>query len=94
MFIDSTGKMAGRGAYLHDRKSCWEVGLKGALSKALKTEISPEDRERLIAWMISLPEEASEPSETTDNQLGKSGTSSEDTPVNGSSTAEIKPMSA
>jgi len=55
--IDLTGKLAGRGAYLHDLHSCWEAGLKGALAKALKTEISAEDQERLVAFMESLVEE-------------------------------------
>jgi predicted RNA-binding protein YlxR (DUF448 family) len=57
--IDPTGKLAGRGAYLHDRRSCWEQGLKGALSHALKTELTVQDRERLSEFMASLPEESS-----------------------------------
>lgn len=56
--VDPTGKMAGRGAYLHDRRSCWERGLKGALAYALKTEFSAKDREELSAFMGSLPEDA------------------------------------
>jgi uncharacterized protein len=56
--IDPTGKLAGRGAYLHDRRSCWERGLKGALANALKTELTPLDREKLETFMKSLPEEA------------------------------------
>lgn len=55
--IDPTGKMAGRGAYLHDRRSCWERGLKGALSQALRTDLTTEDREHLIAFMATLPEQ-------------------------------------
>jgi len=47
--VDQTGKMAGRGAYLHDRSSCWERGLKGALAQALKTTLMDEDRKRLSA---------------------------------------------
>ena len=55
--IDPTGRMPGRGAYLHDTRDCWEKGLKrGALSRALKTEISPADLETLQAHMASLPE--------------------------------------
>jgi predicted RNA-binding protein YlxR (DUF448 family) len=56
--VDLTGKLAGRGAYLHDRRSCWERGLKGALAHALKTELTTQDREKLLAFMASLPEEA------------------------------------
>jgi predicted RNA-binding protein YlxR (DUF448 family) len=55
--VDPTGKMPGRGAYLHDRRSCWERGLKGALASALKTELSSSDRERLLAFMATLPDE-------------------------------------
>jgi predicted RNA-binding protein YlxR (DUF448 family) len=58
--VDSTGKMAGRGAYLHDRRSCWERGLKGALAHALKTELAAGERERLQAFMETLPEESGE----------------------------------
>jgi len=58
--VDQTGKLAGRGAYLHDRRSCWERGLKGALAHALKTELAPGDRERLQAFLEALPEESGE----------------------------------
>ena len=57
IMIDSTGKIAGRGAYLHNQRSCWEKGLNGALSSALKTEITFEEQDRLKAFMFSLPEE-------------------------------------
>jgi uncharacterized protein len=55
--VDPTGKLAGRGAYLHDKRSCWERGLKGALAQALRTEVTVEDRESLLAFMATLPEE-------------------------------------
>ena len=58
--VDSTGKLAGRGAYLHDRRSCWERGLKGTLARALKTELADEERERLQAYLETLPEEPGE----------------------------------
>jgi predicted RNA-binding protein YlxR (DUF448 family) len=54
--IDPTGKLAGRGAYLHELRSCWESGLKGALASALKTELTPEEHERLMNYAVSLPE--------------------------------------
>ena len=57
VYVDPSGKMPGRGAYLHDRRSCWERGLKGALANALKTELTLSDREHLQAFMASLPEE-------------------------------------
>ena len=56
--IDPTGKLSGRGAYLHDRRECWERGLKGALSHALKTTLSLADRARLEEFMNSLPADA------------------------------------
>lgn len=56
--VDPTGKVAGRGAYLHDRKLCWKNGLKGSLANALKTELSLSDRENLEYYMeANLPEE-------------------------------------
>jgi predicted RNA-binding protein YlxR (DUF448 family) len=61
VFVDPTGKIAGRGAYLHDKYSCWSRGIKGALANALKTELSDDDRIRLETFMNSLPKEA-EPS--------------------------------
>jgi predicted RNA-binding protein YlxR (DUF448 family) len=54
--IDPKGKISGRGAYLHDRRSCWERGLKGALANALKIELTGEDREKLLVFMASLRE--------------------------------------
>jgi hypothetical protein len=52
--VDQTGKLAGRGAYLHDRKSCWDRGLKGPLSHALKTSLTDEERDRLLAFAATL----------------------------------------
>ncbi|MCL4529367.1 MAG: YlxR family protein [Chloroflexi bacterium] len=60
--VDPTGKLAGRGAYLHDRRSCWEAGLKGTLSHALKVQLTAVDRERLQDFMNTLPE--AEPGES------------------------------
>ncbi|MEE9216668.1 MAG: YlxR family protein [Anaerolineales bacterium] len=54
--IDPTSKAPGRGAYLHDRRSCWERGLKGSLSKALRVELSTDDRKELMHYMDQLPE--------------------------------------
>ena len=48
--IDPTGKAAGRGAYLHDRRSCWQRGLQsGAVERALKVTLSEADRAALTA---------------------------------------------
>ncbi len=54
VLVDPSGRLAGRGAYLHDQRSCWEAALKGPLARALKTELTPEDRERLTAFMETL----------------------------------------
>jgi predicted RNA-binding protein YlxR (DUF448 family) len=61
--VDPSGKMAGRGAYLHDRRACWKKGLKGPLANALKTTLTAEDRENLLAFMDTLPEDAPKQSE-------------------------------
>lgn len=58
VLVDPTGKLAGRGAYLHDRRSCWEAGLKGRLADALKVVLSANDREHLEAFMNTLVEAA------------------------------------
>ena len=57
--IDSTGKAAGRGAYIHQRQACWQAALKaGHLLHALRvTELSAEDRAALQAYAAALPKE-------------------------------------
>jgi predicted RNA-binding protein YlxR (DUF448 family) len=60
VFIDPTGKLNGRGAYLHNLRTCWERALKGGLASGLKTTLTPEDRQRLEIFMASLPEEPAE----------------------------------
>jgi uncharacterized protein len=64
VLVDPTGKMAGRGAYLHNRRSCWEKGLKGQLAHALKTTLSTDDTEHLRQFMQTLPDDE----ETTGEQ--------------------------
>ncbi len=59
VFVDPSGKMSGRGAYLHERQDCWEKGLQGALAKALKVDLTVEDRERLTDFLETLSEETS-----------------------------------
>lgn len=58
--VDPSGKLAGRGAYLHNQKSCWERGLKGGLANALKTTLTREDRQRLEEFMSGLPEDSAD----------------------------------
>ena len=45
--IDLSGKANGRGTYLHPKSSCWEKGIKGSLSNALKTNLSDKDIQTL-----------------------------------------------
>jgi len=66
--VDPTGKATGRGAYLHNQRSCWERGLKGPLAHALKTELSSQDYDRLKAFVMTLPEDMIEETGTTTNQ--------------------------
>ena len=56
VFVDPTGRRAGRGAYVHNQRSCWAAALKGGLAAALKTSLSPEDRARLQTVMDEQPE--------------------------------------
>jgi hypothetical protein len=42
---------------LHDRRSCWERGLQGALAEALKVELSTDERDALMAYAEALPDE-------------------------------------
>ena len=55
--FDPTGKLSGRGVYLHNQRSCWELGLKGAVANALKTEISADDMLILKSIMVKQPDE-------------------------------------
>ena len=52
--IDPTGKLTGRGAYLHAQKTCWDKGIKGALASALRIELSTIDLERLKEYSNNL----------------------------------------
>ena len=61
--IDATGKLAGRGAYLHPYQSCWQAVLRGGrIEQALRTRLSEENRQALLEFMATLPE--SEESDT------------------------------
>lgn len=65
--LDPTGKLAGRGAYLHENPACWEAALAdNRLAQALKTKLSSEEREMLIARMKELSEIAEVPTSTDD----------------------------
>jgi hypothetical protein len=49
--VDESGKAPGRGAYLHDKRRCWQRGINGALDHALKTKLSGQERALLSAYL-------------------------------------------
>jgi predicted RNA-binding protein YlxR (DUF448 family) len=54
--IDATGKKSGRGAYLCRVGECWETGLtRRTLDHALKTQLTPENRQALATFAAQLP---------------------------------------
>ena len=61
--VDPTGKLAGRGAYLHPYQECWRAALhSNRLEQALRTRLSEENRQALLTYMATLPEaETSDP---------------------------------
>ena len=59
--IDPTGKQAGRGAYLHPYQECWNMVLQSnRIDQALRTRLSEENRQDLLAYMMTLPVSTSE----------------------------------
>jgi predicted RNA-binding protein YlxR (DUF448 family) len=61
--LDETQKKPGRGAYLCQRRSCWERALsRKLLEHALKTEMAEEEKEALWQHCRTLPLEATEQS--------------------------------
>ena len=56
IFVDPTGKQAGRGAYLHERQDCWQRALRATqlIGRALKTEVSTADVERFATFAAAL----------------------------------------
>ena len=65
--LDPTGKLAGRGAYLHKNRTCWEKGLKGSLSHALKVNFTPDDLASLQQFMQALPADVDEEKQPMDS---------------------------
>lgn len=56
--VDPTGKAAGRGAYLCQRRECWQEALKReALARALRVRLWDADKEKLKAFAEQLREE-------------------------------------
>ena len=54
--VDTSGKRAGRGAYMCSAQECWQFGLKGnRLEHTLRTSLTQDNRERLISYGNGLP---------------------------------------
>ncbi|MBX2999359.1 MAG: YlxR family protein [Caldilineaceae bacterium] len=64
--VDPTGKLSGRGAYLHPLRVCWEKALNHRLlQRALRTPVSAEDLDALARHAAALPDV--EPDEDDDD---------------------------
>jgi predicted RNA-binding protein YlxR (DUF448 family) len=60
--IDASGKRAGRGAYLCQKKSCWETALKRRnLNHALKTTLDEKTLSTLLTFAQNLEVPEREP---------------------------------
>jgi len=63
--VDPTGKANGRGAYVHERRACWEKALHGRLGHALKIErLSDDDRAALERHAAALSDDPAAKSPT------------------------------
>ena len=52
IFVDTTGKASGRGAYLCEAVSCWQVGLnQNRLERTLKTAMDSKQRIELLDYV-------------------------------------------
>ena len=89
--VDPTGKLPGRGAYLHENRACWERALKGALAHALKVEFTDQDREMLRGMMANLPEGPLPEEALSDEPLAQEDSlpSEEALPVQGPSSSSL-----
>ena len=68
ILIDPSGRADGRGAYLHNNRSCWEQALKGSINNALKVELTPEDKLKMAEFIATLPEgDSTQGSQTAEN---------------------------
>ena len=57
--VDPSGKLAGRGAYLHPTQECWRRALESRrIEQALRTRLSQTERDLLHTYMATLPETA------------------------------------
>ena len=55
VIVDTTGKLAGRGAYLCKKSACWQKALdRNLLAHALKVKITDEDKAKLSEFAETL----------------------------------------
>lgn len=70
--VDPTGKLAGRGAYLHPVRGCWESALASrAVQRALRTSLTADEIARLQTFAAGLP--AAEEAENAGTGDGRQG---------------------
>jgi len=54
--VDASGKLSGRGAYIHPDRTCWQLALDSRrIEQALRTRLSADERQELFAFAESLP---------------------------------------
>lgn len=59
--IDLSGKLPGRGAYLHSRIDCWQKALESNLiARSLRTKVSAEAIQQLTQFSATLAESVSD----------------------------------
>ena len=59
--VDTSGKRAGRGAYLCQAQECWQIGLKGnRIEHTLRASLTQDNQEQLISYGKGLPQGASQ----------------------------------
>jgi hypothetical protein len=67
--VDPSGKMPGRGAYLHRSVECWRIALEGnRIQQALRTKLSAANRQALAEYADEL-EVGDTEKETVDGSL-------------------------
>ena len=72
--VDRSGKLPGRGAYLHPYQNCWQAVLRGGrIEQALRVRLSEDNRKALLAYMATLPESVAVDTEDVDGRAKVSG---------------------
>jgi uncharacterized protein len=71
VIVDPSGKMPGRGAYIHPSRECWAAALSGnRIQQALRTKLSEENRQTLADYMVNFPASEQVSPEEEDTDLG------------------------